>query len=88
MSAATLESKLRSWKKLPIEVHSWHVEEGYDSTGDFAFWVWITVKDEDLSKENRTKIRELVKEKVRKLEPASVPWVYVRFRGTSELATP
>ena len=68
-----------------MKVRKWDVEEGYDSTGDFAFWVWITVDDDLLNRENRNRLRDLVKEKVRNLEPGKSPWMYVRFRGASEV---
>ncbi len=85
MTAARVQKALQSLKKLPVKVHSWKVEEGYDATGDFAFWVWITVDDRYLNRENRNKLREIVRDRVSRLEPAIAPWVYVRFRGTSEL---
>jgi Cu/Ag efflux pump CusA len=91
MKTETVEGILKDIQgQLPAEVQSWIVETGPDSTGDDAVWVWAILRDEDVEQPaTRTNIREKVWEEVRKASSKSIddsaPWVYVHFRGASEV---
>jgi hypothetical protein len=84
MSSEGIESALRKVKGLPAPVQGWRVEIGEDSGGNEAVWVWVTLRDEDLVRDTRTRIRELVRDAVHRSLGKQEPWVYVRFRGASE----
>ncbi len=84
MLSEGIESALRKVKGLPAAVLDWRVETGEDSTGDEAIWVWVTLKDEDLDRETRARLRTLVRDAVHDRLRKREPWVYVRFRGASE----
>ena len=81
MTATTIESLLQNLEGLPVPVTAWKVEAGEDHSGDDAVWVWVTLQETDLNRDNRETLRELVR---RKLSELSKSWVYVRFRGASE----
>ena len=83
---AIIEETLRDLADLPASVQAWDVESGADATGDEAVWVWVTLRDEDLNRQTREQFRSLVRNAVRQRTSDSPPWVYVRFRGASEVA--
>lgn len=83
---ATVEEALRDLAGLPASVQAWDVEVGADATGDEAIWVWVILRDEDLKRQTRERFRDLVRNAIRQRTSDSHPWVYVRFRGTSEVA--
>lgn len=87
MSSQGIENALRKMKNLPVPVKDWQVETGEDSTGNEAVWVWVTLKDEDLDRAPRDRVRELVRDAVHRSIQRDEPWVYVRFRGASESGT-
>jgi hypothetical protein len=87
MDASTVKNELQKLEDVPVR--DWVVEEGTDSTGDDAFWVWAILADEDwppLAKRNQ--IRETVRAAVERLARGAAPWVYVRFRVLSEAPVP
>src|SRR2546423_1657905 len=85
MTATTIEDALSRLKKLPVAVKRWEVDEGTDATGDPAVWVWAFVDDENLAdKEGIVRLRQVIKDAVANASKALAPWVYVRFRATSE----
>ena len=79
-----IESALAELRGLPAQVRSWQVETGPDATDDPAVWVWVMLQDEDVDFETRSRLREMVREQVRH-QTKDGSWVYVRFRGASEL---
>ena len=84
MSSEGIENALRKMKGLPVAVKDWRVETGEDSTGDEAVWVWITLKDDDIDRTIRARVRACVRDAVHRSLRQQEPWVYVRFRGASE----
>jgi hypothetical protein len=84
MSNEGIEDALREVKGLPAAVQDWQVETGQDSTGAEAVWVWVTLKDEDVDRATRARLRTLVRDAVHRSIGQQEPWVYVRFRGASE----
>jgi hypothetical protein len=85
-TTASIEETLRDLADLPASVQAWDVEVGADATGEEAVWVWVTLRDEDLNRQTREQFRSLVRNAVRQRTSDSPPWVYVRFRGASEVA--
>jgi len=83
-TAEAIESALAELRGLPAQVHSWQVETGPDATDDPAVWVWVMLQDEDVDFERRSRLREMVREQVQH-QTQDGSWVYVRFRGASEL---
>jgi hypothetical protein len=84
MSSEGIETALRKMRHLPAAVKDWQVETGEDSTGDPAVWVWVTLEDDAdfaVRQRLRTSVRDAVHRNLRRTEP----WVYVRFRGASEI---
>ena len=84
MGTVVIENALRGIPELPAPVRRWRVEAGPDATGVDAIWVWATLDDEDLDDNTRSRVRELVRAAVKRACAPESPWVYVRFRGTSE----
>ena len=70
--------------RLPAKVRKWRVEEGEDSTGDDAVWVWVTLDDRDLVEKKREAIRQAVRSALFERVRPKPTWVYVHFRGSSE----
>lgn len=77
---------------LPDGVETWNINTGSDATGEPAVWVWVKIKDEILDRMNGTKreeIRDLISAAIQKKMigqyGTSIPWVYVRFLGSSEV---
>lgn len=83
-----IEEALRDIPELPAPVRAWRVEMGPDWTDDPAVWVWATLDDEDLDDDTRSRVRDLVRTAVKRACAPESPWVYVRFRGTSEPQDP
>jgi hypothetical protein len=86
MTAKGIEESLRKLRHLPAAVESWQVETGPDATGDEAVWVWVMLRDEDVDPQTRARVRDRVRAAIRARVGAKQPWVYVRFRGSSELS--
>ncbi len=84
MDTTSVSEALHTLKDLPVQVVRWDVEEGTDASGGEAFWVWAYLKDADLTRSVRNRVRDLVWATVRALPGAGDRWVYVRFRGESE----
>ena len=82
-TAEAIESALAELRGLPVQVSSWQVETGPDSTNDPAVWVWIMLEDEEVDFQTRSRLREMVRNRVRR-EANDGSWVYVRFRDASE----
>jgi hypothetical protein len=80
---AAIESVLRELRNLPTRVGSWRVETGPDATDGSAVWVWATLEEENVDAATRARLRDTVREAVRRASEAA-PWVYVRFRTASE----
>ena len=85
MGASELESKLRQGTEWPVDVKNWKVEKGHDATGEEAIWVWVTLENPMESRRIRSQLREMIREKIADYEEADAHWVYVRFRGESEV---
>jgi hypothetical protein len=85
MDATSVVNALGTLKDLPAPVVRWDVDEGTDASGGEAFWVWAVLKDADLTRSVRNHIRDAVWATVRSLPGADDRWVYVRFRGESEV---
>ena len=85
IEAADIESALRKLRRLPTPVSGWEVETGSDSTDNPAVWVWAYLTDEEVDFETRSRLRDLVRDLVRRKTESRI-WVYVRFRGASEAA--
>jgi len=79
-----VQNALRALRGLPAQVLAWKVEAGSDAAGDDAVWVWATLRDVDLTDENRREIRNRVKSAIRDMGAEHPPWAYVRFPGESE----
>lgn len=84
MNTASVSSALNTLKDLPVPVVRWDVEEGTDASGSEALWVWAYMKDADLTRTARNRVRDLVSAALRGLPEVGDRWVYVRFRGESE----
>ena len=84
ITAATIESELEKLPDLPTPVSSWRVEMGPDATDDPAVWVWAMLEHENVDFGTRSRLRKIVQNLVRQ-EIDDAPWVYVRFRGASEV---
>ena len=78
-----IESALNELRNLPTRVSGWLVETGVDSTDEPAVWVWALLEDDEVDFDTRSRLRDMVRKKVRGKTGSSV-WVYVRFRGASE----
>ena len=78
-------AELDKQRGLPTPVTQWLVETGPDSTDQPAVWVWAVLKNENVSAGTRSRLRDMVRELVRKKAGSGI-WVYVRFRGASEMA--
>jgi hypothetical protein len=78
MVRATLE-RLR--RKLPDAITGLRFEQGPDSTGDEAIWVWVEIPDdapdEVWSWESRQQMRDAIRGAIEAV--GLEPWVYVRF---------
>ncbi len=72
-------------KSLPAPVRDWQIEEGTDHMGQEAVWVWAVLDDADLTQQVRQGVWHAVWDTVTGLGLAADPWVYVRFRSTSEV---
>ena len=82
-TATIIESALAEMRNLPTPVSSWQVETGLDSTDEPAVWVWVMLEEEDVDFDTRSRVRDIVRARVR-CETNDGSWVYVRFRGASE----
>ena len=82
MTAAAIRTALEALRNLPTPVSGWEVETGPDSTDDPAVWVWVYLRDEEVDFETRTRLREMVRNRIGR---ETSDWVYVRFRGASEV---
>lgn len=75
-------SRSRGW---PAPIKGWRVEKGYDSTGQDAIWVWVTLANPLQSRDIRSAMRRMIRDKVASYVEPDPTWVYVRFRGESEV---
>ena len=82
MTTDQIKLQLAQHEGLRPDQASLEVEKGYDSTGDEAVWVWVTLQHWP-EFAVRQQLREEVNEQVRDWE--KVDFVYVRFRDASEL---
>ena len=79
ITATDIEAALkRELRNLPTPVSGWEVETGVDWADDPAVRVWIYLTDEEVDFDTRSRLRNIVRGKT----PA---WVYVYFRGASEV---
>ena len=85
MSTEAIDAAIRTLD-LP-EVASWRVEAGPDAGGDDAVWVWIILQDEGVDSATRTRLRNRIRQVVGKVAEPAHPWVYVRFRTSTEVET-
>lgn len=84
IGSRALEMMLRASKGWPASVKGWKVEQGLDSTGHDAFWVWVTLENPLSSRSIRAQVRARVRDEVLQYVEPDPSWVYVRFRGESE----
>ncbi len=74
VTADAIEEALKRARGLPVPVESWRVEVGPDASGKEAVWVWIRLRHEDLRNVPRARLRELVREVIRrKTGEAGIP---------------
>ena len=81
MTTADIVSRLKKLHGLPTPVRSWIVEMGPDSTDDPAVWVWMVLEREydEVDRQARADLRDLVRASVRDWVGDEANWVYVRF---------
>ena len=81
MTTADIESRLKELDGLPTPVRSWIVELGSDSTDEPAVWVWMVLEREfdEVDRQARADLRDLVRASVRDWVGDEANWVYVRF---------
>ncbi len=84
MDTTSVSSALSTLKDLPAHVVRWDVVEDTDASGSEALWVWAYLRDADLTRSVRNRVRDLVRATLRGLPEVGDRWVYVRFRGESE----
>ena len=84
MATETIENALKGMRDLPAKVHAWQIEEGSDSTGHRAVWVWVVLEEDDVDFDRRSAIRARVRDEVKSVAKPEPDWVYVRFRTASE----
>ena len=48
-------------------------------------WVWALLEDEEVDLATRSRLRDMVRDYLRQ-KAGAAKWVYVRFRGASEMA--
>ena len=77
-----IRTALGTLRNLPTPVSGWEVETGPDWTDDPAVWVWVYLRDEEVDFETRARLREMVRDRIGR---ETSDWVYVRFRGASEV---
>ena len=80
-----VEQALQNLTDLPVPVRRWDVKVGDDIAGEQAVWVWAILDDVDVTSDNCYDIRNSVREAVDQAMGDQPPWVYIRFRGTSEV---
>ena len=89
LTTEAFEDVLEGLTDLPAAVHSWQTEVGEDSTGQLAAWVWAILPDStdeewpdfDTLERLRIRIRDAVMQRM----GDRIHWVYVNFRGASEV---
>ena len=81
MTTADIESRLKELDGLPTPVRSWIVAMGPDSTDEPAVWVWMVLEREfdEVDRQARADLRDLVRASVRDWVGDEANWVYVRF---------
>lgn len=83
ITASDIEAALkRELRDLPTPVSWWEVETGVDWADDPAVRVWVYLTEEEVDFDTRSRLRDMVRNIVRGKTPA---WVYVYFRGASEV---
>ena len=82
MTVSEIESALNGLRNLPTPVSAWQVETGLDSTDDPAVWVWVYLRDEEVDFDTRARLRDMVRDRIGR---ETSDWVYVHFRGASEV---
>ena len=82
IAAAAIKTALETLGNLPTAVSDWEVKTGPDSTDDPAVWVWVYLTDEVVDFETRARLRDMVRDRIGR---ETSDWVYVYFRGASEI---
>ncbi len=80
-----IKSALGKLSALPARVSGWQVETGLDWADEPAVWVWALLEDEEVESAALDRLREMVRDCVHRAA-GQAEWVYVRFRGASEMA--
>lgn len=84
MTADDLKAKLRNLNNLPLPIVDWQVKIGLDATGEEAVWVWAILEDDiEVDKKARWELWEIIQKKI---TTEKINWVYLRFRGISEVS--
>ena len=81
MTTTDIESRLKQLHGLPTPVRTWIVEMGPDSTDEPAVWVWMVLEREydEVDRQTRADLRDLVRASVRNWVGDEAHWVYVGF---------
>ena len=85
ITATEIRSALDELSALPARVSGWQVETGIDWADEPAVWVWALLEDEEVETAALDRLREMVRDRVLP-KAGDAKWVYVRFRGASEMA--
>ena len=85
IAESEIESALDDLSGLPARVSGWQVETGIDWADEPAVWVWALLEDEEVEAVALDRLREMVLDCVLQ-KAGDAKWVYVRFRGASEMA--
>ena len=84
ITATEIKSDLDKLSALPARVSGWEVETGIDAADEPAVWVWALLEDEEVDLATRSRLRDMVRDYLRQ-KAGAAKWVYVRFRGASEM---
>ena len=84
ITTTEIESALDELSALPAKVSGWQVETGIDWADEPAVWVWALLEDEEVDLATRSRLRDMVRDYLRQ-KAGAAKWVYVRFRGASEM---
>jgi len=85
MTTETVNTILGEVDQLPRSIRSWQIETGPDVSGTDAVWVWVTLDDDAFNGETTSRVRNMIRQAVQSRGGENAPWVYVRFRGASEV---
>ncbi len=85
IAVTKIEAALDELSDLPARVGGWQVETGLDWVNEPAVWVWALLEDEEVEAAALDRLQETIRDCVHRAA-GDAKWVYVRFRGVSEMA--